>query len=1086
MTFRTLRFIIGWLLVMGLSGASSTAWAQTVSSAEYFFDTDPGVGNGISIAITAGPAVEINAEINLTGLAAGTHILFVRARDSNGRWSLMEGRTFLIQESPTTSIPTITAAEYFFDTDPGNGNGTSLSVTVGSTINLEPEINLTGLPAGTHILFVRARDSNGRWSLMEGRTFLVQPTPVTLNAVPTQAEYFFDTDPGFGKGKSIAIGEDGQAEVEIDLSKEGLDAGFHTLYIRVKDSRGVWSLQESRPLVINQALTSLAQITAAEYYFDNANPAPGAGKPLTITSGASLEMDTEIDITSLALGKHQLTIRVKDNNGIWSDVSVQEFTIDPNAIKVLTLAPTDVTSESITLHGTINANGTSAIVAFQYSTDLSYTTLAPSTPSTVTGTTDTPISAAITGLTANTTYNYRIRVITALDTMYSLNETFNTPLESILPTATLSPADDASNINIYSDLTLTFSEAIQKGTGSIVIRQNNDVHSTIPLSSDLITISENDTKVTINPAIDFEFSASISVEIPEGTFTDLAGNNYVGTTATTWNFTTLPPITIEKGFTEIESDASAAETAVKVNYPVTAISGVKIFSKDITRSEWREYAMTPNPQDLAKFALNLPLPATLKDEIGLEYYFELTTTAGQKVATDVQLVNTSYNDPGLPIPGLIFGAEKKDYQIISIPLNTSLKEVSAILNELEHPYKREKWRLFTYENGHLVEYTNGFTTIEPGKAYLLIVKDQISINTGEGSTLRQNENNPFTLNLLKGWNLIGNPYNLNLSWKEIREKSGIPETGLVGKLRVLQDGTYPDAGSDKLNAFSGGFVFCDDPVTLKFPVKRNLEYNSARIAAEESLPRYNPDSEFESNFTLHTKELSYGLGGLGMHPEAQPDRDYLDEMGLPKILHYLQVNFAHSEHFYGRFTKDMVPVEEKKVWEFTVESNLDAQQATLKWENYFAKATGKQLFLYDPTAERIIDMQVQQQYTFDLSKERRFRVYYGDARFMAENLIASRIQLLANMPNPFSESTTIAFALPKSQQPYQVLVQVYDANGKQVATLAEGKYQAGFYQLVWDGKNGQGQQLPAGMYMGRATIRDAASSQNYTLKMILR
>ncbi|QHT69791.1 hypothetical protein GXP67_25670 [Rhodocytophaga rosea] len=1085
MTFRILRFIIGCLLVMGLSGASGTAWAQTVSSAEYFFDTDPGVGNGTSITITAGASVEINAEIDMTSLTTGTHILFVRTRDSNGRWSLMEGRTFLIQDAPVISTPTITAAEYFFDTDPGNGNGTSLSVTAGSTIDLEPEINLTGLAAGVHTLFVRTRDSNGKWSLIEGRTFLVQPTPVTVNTVPTQGEYFFDTDPGFGKGKSIAIGENGQAEVEIDLSKEGLNAGFHTLYIRVKDSRGTWSLQESRSLVINQALTSLAQITAAEYFFDNANPAPGAGKPLTITPGASLEMDSEIDITNLALGKHQLTIRVKDSKGIWSDVSVQEFTIDPNAIKVLTLAPTNVTSESITLQGTVNANGASAAVAFQYSTDLSYVTLAPATPSSVTGTADTPVSVALTGLTANTTYNYRIRVITAQDTVYSLNETFYTPLESIPPTATLSPVDDATNINIYSDLTLTFSEAIQKGTGSIIIRQNNDVYATIPLSSDLITISETDTKVTINPATDFEFSARISVEIPEGTFTDLAGNNYVGTTATTWNFTTLPPITIEKGFTEIESDASAAETAVKVNYPVAAISQVKILSKDITRNEWREYPMLQNTQDLAKFTLNLPLPATLKDEIGLEYYFELTTTAGQKVVTDVQLVNTSYNDPGLPIPGLIFGSEKKDYQIISIPLNTSLKEVSAIFNELGS-YDKEKWRLFAFENSRLVEYTNGFTTIEPGKAYLLIVKDQISITTGEGSTLRQNENNPFTLNLLKGWNLIGNPYNLNLSWKEIREKSGIPENGLVGKLRVLQDGTYPDAGSDKLNAFSGGFVFCDEAVTLKFPVKRNLEYNSARIAAEESLPRYHPDSEFESNFTLHTKELSYGLGGLGMHPDAQPDRDYLDEIGLPKILHYLQVNFAHPEHFYGRFTKDMVPVEENKVWEFTVESNLDAQQASLKWENYFARAIGKQLFLYDPTAERIIDMQSQQQYTFDLSKEHKFRVYYGDARFMAENLNASRIQLLANMPNPFSESTTIAFALPKSQLPYQVQVQVFDANGKQVATLAEGKYQAGFYQLVWDGKNGQGQRLPAGMYMGRATIRDSASSQNYTLKMILR
>ena len=121
--------------MMGLSGALGTAWAQTVSRAEYFFDTDPGVGNGTSIAITAGALVEVNAEIDLTGLAAGVHTLFVRTRDSNGRWSLTEGRTFLIQATPVITTPTITAAEYFLDTDPGSGKGTSLTVTAGGTVD---------------------------------------------------------------------------------------------------------------------------------------------------------------------------------------------------------------------------------------------------------------------------------------------------------------------------------------------------------------------------------------------------------------------------------------------------------------------------------------------------------------------------------------------------------------------------------------------------------------------------------------------------------------------------------------------------------------------------------------------------------------------------------------------------------------------------------------------------------------------------------------------------------------------------------------------------------------------------------------
>ena len=55
--------------------------------------------------------------------------------------------------------------EYFIDTDPGFGNGTSVPVSSGQNINENFFIDLTGLSIGTHYLFFRVKDSDANWSL---------------------------------------------------------------------------------------------------------------------------------------------------------------------------------------------------------------------------------------------------------------------------------------------------------------------------------------------------------------------------------------------------------------------------------------------------------------------------------------------------------------------------------------------------------------------------------------------------------------------------------------------------------------------------------------------------------------------------------------------------------------------------------------------------------------------------------------------------------------------------------------------------------------------------------------------------------
>ena len=102
-----------------------------------------------------------------------------------------------------------------------------------------------------------------------------------------------------------------------------------------------------------------------------------------------------------------------------------------------------------------------------------------------------------------------------------------------------SPADNATGVSNTANLVLTFNENVQKGTGSILIKEGGITTQTIDVTSASVTVSGN--TATINPA-DFNFAVAVNIEIAAGAFKDLFNNNYAGIgDATTWNFTVVNP-----------------------------------------------------------------------------------------------------------------------------------------------------------------------------------------------------------------------------------------------------------------------------------------------------------------------------------------------------------------------------------------------------------------------------------------------------------------------------------------------------------------------------------------------------------------
>lgn len=111
--------------------------------------------------------------------------------------------------------------------------------------------------------------------------------------------------------------------------------------------------------------------------------------------------------------------------------------------------------------------------------------------------------------------------------------------------STFSPTDGVTGVAANSNIVLTFSEAIAKGTGLIELHSGSAagpvVESYNAVTSTNLTISGS--TLTINPTSNLADGTHYFVTFASGSVKDIAGNSYAGTT--TYDFTTdiHPPLT---------------------------------------------------------------------------------------------------------------------------------------------------------------------------------------------------------------------------------------------------------------------------------------------------------------------------------------------------------------------------------------------------------------------------------------------------------------------------------------------------------------------------------------------------------------
>jgi hypothetical protein len=217
--------------------------------------------------------------------------------------------------------------EYFFDTDPGVGKGIPIDFQLDANGHAMPtlEPDLSGLPPGSHTLFIRGQNKRGDWNIPAAHTFFLNSYAILAKPDLVKAEYFIGADPGPGNGVAIETGSAKTFPVEIGTGALSLLPGSNTFNYRAMDEFGNWSLPHRHSFYLTPfAVRETPRIVRAEYFI-GADPGAGKGIPVELTGEGGVNPKLAARIASVPIGHQSLGLRVQDSQGNWSFASQTRF-----------------------------------------------------------------------------------------------------------------------------------------------------------------------------------------------------------------------------------------------------------------------------------------------------------------------------------------------------------------------------------------------------------------------------------------------------------------------------------------------------------------------------------------------------------------------------------------------------------------------------------------------------------------------------------------------------------------------------------------------------------------------------------------
>ncbi len=303
-----------------------TALTQNaIESYQYWFngDTDNKI-SGLTGLDPGEPVYSFSTSIGSDPLPEGLHVLNLRFRDTEKKWSPVLSRFFYKMPATAASDATIDRVSYWFNSD--LAPATEEAVSGSGSFLFNPDISAEGLPDGLHVLNLRFRDSEKKWSPVLSRFFYKMPATAATDATINRVSYWFNSD--VASATEEAVSGSGSFLFNPDISAEELPDGLHVFNIRFQDAGGKWSSTLSRFFYKMPVADPLEEnlVTAYRYWF-NENDAAMYGVELDHPVNP-LHLVADISVPYLEPGEHTFSIQFLDMREKWSPALTETFEVE--------------------------------------------------------------------------------------------------------------------------------------------------------------------------------------------------------------------------------------------------------------------------------------------------------------------------------------------------------------------------------------------------------------------------------------------------------------------------------------------------------------------------------------------------------------------------------------------------------------------------------------------------------------------------------------------------------------------------------------------------------------------------------------
>ncbi|MCK3686337.1 LamG-like jellyroll fold domain-containing protein [Maribellus sp. YY47] len=155
--------------------------------------------------------------------------------------------------------------------------------------------------------------------------WLLLPAWLSAQTNISAVEYWYDGDYSKASRQTVSAPIVNYTDL-LDVST--LEPGLHTFSVRFQDNRGIWSSVLTKFFTYYPGSTpGIRQVTDVEYWYDGSY---STSVVVPLSPGASVDLNSLLDVSSLTNGLHTVSCRFKDDRGIWSSPLIRFFKKDKN------------------------------------------------------------------------------------------------------------------------------------------------------------------------------------------------------------------------------------------------------------------------------------------------------------------------------------------------------------------------------------------------------------------------------------------------------------------------------------------------------------------------------------------------------------------------------------------------------------------------------------------------------------------------------------------------------------------------------------------------------------------------------------